>query len=373
MRARLQGLHTATKRLATGRVALYVYAGRGGELLCKADGPSLEEARDLAERIMGRPDMRQKAEEALRPQPKPEQSRHHVFGAVTAFLASREYEGLADSTRTAYRHYLEAFRDEFVRHPLSFFETPRGVTALSDWRDEWADRPRAADYAMSSVSRLFKWCRGKGLTSAKPTQDIERLHEADRSDIIWTPEQIDTFCEKATPELQWFIKLAAYTGLRLGDLVELPWSEVSDIAIVTRTGKSGKKRQVVIPIKGPLKALLKTEIKLRGEKVLTNTYGEPWTADGLKSSFRKRQQDAGIKGLRIHDLRGTAATNLKKAGSPDSDIATILGWSQGHVQALLVRYVSAEEVVLDMLERMKHERASTNRRQTGNRRGKKAE
>lgn len=368
VRARLQGLHTATKRLATGRVAIYVYAGRKGELLCKAEGATLEEARDQAERMMGRPDLRQKAEEALRPQSRPEQSRHHVFGAVTAFLASKEYTNLGASSQKEYRYYLEAFREEFGRYALSMFESPRGVTALSDWRDEWADRPRSADYAMASVSRLFRWARGKGLTSAKPTEDIERLHSADRSDIIWLPEQIDAFCAGAAPELQWTIKLAAHTGLRQGDLIALPWFEVSDVAIVTVTSK--RKRQVVIPIRAPLRELL-AEIPRRADTVLTNSYGQSWTSDGLRASFRKRQEKAGLTGLRFHDLRGTAATNLRKAGSPDRDIAAILGWSDKQVQALLVKYVSAEAVALDMLERMKHEREVTNRRQTGKRSGRK--
>lgn len=375
LRAKLTGLHTATKRLASGRVSFYVYACRGGELVCRTEGTDLDEARGEAEKIMGRPDMLRLVQGLQKPEPKVEQSKAYVSGLVTAYLASPELAKRSEALKTAYNHYLESFRAEFGTWRVSLFEKPETVQDVADWRDQWADRPRAADYALSAVSRLFSWARGKGLTSAKPTADIERLHDAeaaDRSDIIWSPEQVKAFCDGASPELQWAIKLAAYTGLRLGDLVALPWSEVTDIAIVTRTGKSRKKRQVIIPIRGALRDLLK-EIPHRADTVLTNSYGEAWTADGLKTSFRKRQAKAKITGLRFHDLRGTAATNLRLAGSPDHDIATILGWSKEQVQALLVRYVSAEAVALDMLERMKHERPSSNRSQTGKRGGKKSQ
>jgi integrase len=68
--------------------------------------------------------------------------------------------------------------------------------------------------------------------------------------------------------------------------------------------------------------------------------------------IREARIAAGITGLRLHDLRGTAATRLFLAGSPKRDIATIMGWSEQVVDALLTKYVSGDAVALDLLSRM---------------------
>src|SRR5690606_37714764 len=134
-----------------------------------------------------------------------------------------------------------SFVEEFGDWKVRLFENPEARRDLLDWRDEWADRPRAADYALQSVGRLFKWARGRGLTPAKPTDDVERLHRADRSDIIWTDADLARLLPHCSPALQRAIRLECETGLRLGDLLTLPWADVKEHAIVTRTSK--RKRQ----------------------------------------------------------------------------------------------------------------------------------
>lgn len=362
MRAKLTGLHTASKRLADGSVRLYAYAYRGGGLVACGHGRDLASARTALERELGRRDTLAKLDQLRRPEIKPQESKRFVKGLVTAFLASPEFERLSPSTQTAYRSYLDKFRGEFGDFKVALFEHAEIVEDLVEWRDEWADRPRAADYAMASVARLFSWARRRGLTGADPTKDIERLHRADRSDIIWTDADLVKFCAKASPELQWAVRLAALTGLRQGDLLRLTWAQVAEWSVVTKTRKRNK--TVTVPLLPATQALLK-EIPKRGPMVLTNTLKKPWTTDGFKSSFGKAKADAGITGLRFHDLRGTAATYFKVEGLTNDDIGRIFGWSEDHVEALLARYVSGDAVALDMLSRMKQKRAPTNQRQTG--------
>ncbi|WP_426041306.1 tyrosine-type recombinase/integrase [Brevundimonas sp. TWP2-3-4b1] len=147
----------------------------------------------------------------------------------------------------------------------------------------------------------------------------------------------------------WAIRFAAETGLRLGDLIRVPWGAVGLQGIVWKTGK--KKRQVVVPLTPAAKALIK-EMPKRALTVLANSRGEPWTEGGLKHMIREARIAAGITGLRLHDLRGTAATRLFLAGSPKRDIATIMAWKEETVDSLLTKYVSGDAVALDLLSRM---------------------
>lgn len=357
MRARLIGLHKATKRLAGGKVAVYAYAFRGGPLVARGDGRDLAGANAALELALGKREALDAIEEACKPVRRVD-DRKFIRGLIYAFKASPEWAKLGESSKVEYTRYLTAFDAEFGTWKVSLFEQPEAKVDLLDWRDEWADRPRAADYAMGSVGRLFSWARGRGLSSARPTDDVERLHDADRSDVIWTDDHLQRILACAGKEVGWAIRFAAETGLRLSDLIRVPWGTVGLVGIVWKTGKRG--RQVIVPLTPDAKALIK-EMPKRALTVLANSRGEPWTTGGLKHMIREARIEAGIAGLRLHDLRGTAATRLFLAGSPKRDIATIMAWKEEAVDSLLTKYVSGDAVALDLLSRMNQKPPSANR------------
>jgi integrase len=342
-------------------VAVYAYASRGGDLIARAEGRNLANANAALEKVLGLQETLTRLEKARKPV-RVTQDRAYIHGLITAFKASPEWAKLGASSQTAYTHYLASFAEEFGDWKVSLFNNPETKIDLLDWRDDWADRPRAADYALQSVGRLFKWARARGLSSARPVEDVERLHDADRSDIIWTDGDLTRLLAQAGPAVGRAVRLSAETGLRLGDLVKLPWGAVGEHGIVWRTGKRG--RQAVIPLTPAAKALLKAMPKT-STVVLTNTHGKPWTQGGLKTMVRKARIAAEITGLRLNDLRGTAVTRLFLAGSPKRDLATIFGWSEEAVEELLTKYCSGDAVALDLLSRMNQKPPTTNRSQTG--------
>jgi integrase len=87
--------------------------------------------------------------------------------------------------------------------------------------------------------------------------------------------------------------------------------------------------------------------------VLTHSKGKPWTAWGLQAAMQRAKIARGIKGLRFHDLRGTAATHFVRAGLPPADVATVMGWTPHRVEGIARRYVTAEAVAAGMLERLR--------------------
>ena len=118
-----------------------------------------------------------------------------------------------------------------------------------------------------------------------------------------------------SPEIAHGVDLACHTGLRLGDLLRLSWSHVSEDAITLATGKSRGRREAVIPLYDELRNVL-ARIPKNSTTILTNSKCRPWTADGFGSSFNTAKKKAGLgdKDLHFHDLRGTAATKFYIAG-----------------------------------------------------------
>lgn len=368
MRARLVGLHKATKRLSSGRVAVYAYAYRNGPLIARGEAGDLAGANRELERALGRKDALDRLEESRKPIRRTD-DRAYVQGLVYAFKASPQYTNLADSTKAAYAKYLGDFADEFGRYKVRAVE--QATTDILDWRDEtYARRPRAGDYATSAVSRLFSWAKARKLASDNPMDGIEKVHVADRSDVIWTPEQIEAVCAVASPEVQQAVRLAAEIGLRTGDLLKLTWGEIGEHGIVLNTSK--RQRLGIIPLTEQARTIL-AGIPRVGPVVLTNTSGLPWTVDGFKTMFGRAKKEAKLTGLHFHDIRGTAATRIyihgmDEAGLPritEADLATIFAWSPERVRLLIRKYVSGQAVALDLLSRMNQKPRPANRQQTG--------
>ncbi|MEM9584824.1 MAG: tyrosine-type recombinase/integrase [Pseudomonadota bacterium] len=343
---------TATKKLASGNIAYYAYAWKGGPLIAKGVGLTKIDARADLERILGLPETMAKlalAREAQDIRPAP--SHNYIGGLVTAFVKSPEFGRLAPRTKSDYRKHLDGFAAEFGDWKTRLFDDPSATQDLAEWRDEHPS-PRQGHMRLQVVSRLFSWGRSRGLTKANPTEPIQRVYKADRSDAIWSKDDLAAVLTHSTDEMRWAIKLALYTGLRQGDLLRLPWSAVSDLSIQWKTSKRDK--HTIIPITPPLRELL-SDIPKRSPVILTSALKRPWTADGLKSSFGRAKKRAGIKDLRWHDLRGTAVTQLIKTSLTQRDIARIIGWSETKIEAILERYVSADAVAEDMLKRMSAE------------------
>lgn len=352
MQLKVRGMWTATKKLADGSVSYYAYAWKGGPLVAKGAGPTKDAARADLERLLALPDTMAKFAAARETQTiRPAPSVAFVEGLVIAFLKSPEFAKLKPITRRDYQRYLDAFRNEFGDWRVSLFEDPRIAQDMADWRDN-ANGARTGDLRMAVVSRLFSWARSRGLTSGRPTDALERIHKADRSDLIWTPEDLAKLLSASPAPLQWAVRLAVETGLRKNDLIALPWSAVSDLSIRWRTSKRGK--DTVIPITPALRAVL-ADIPKLSPVILTSSKKRPWTSTGLDTAFGRARAKAKIEGLHWHDLRGTAVTRLAATRLTQRDIARIIGWSESKVESIMARYVSADALAAEMLARMSRE------------------
>jgi integrase len=168
-----------------------------------------------------------------------------------------------------------------------------------------------------------------------------RLYEADRAEIIWLSEHIIAFCAGASPELQFALLMALWTGQRQGTLIGITWSQYDGTHIRLQPNKQrrGKKqKRIVIPVGAPLKAALDARRPEKAEgAILRNTFGEPWTSDGFRASWGKAFERAklGDADLHFHDLRGTAVTRLALSGCTTPQIAAITGHSPRDVDEIL--------------------------------------
>jgi integrase len=312
----VKGLH---KVISKGRA--YWYAWRGGPRLYG---------------VYGTPDFWASYDAAIRERRIPEPGR--FCSLVTLYKASDDYRTLAPKTKRNWGPWFDKITDHFGGLSIAAFDNPRVRVSIRQWRSKYADTPRTADMGVQVLSRVCSYAVEQGKLTVNPCDGIKALYASDRSGKIWTAPDITRIKPYCSREVANVIDLAAATGLRRSDLLRLPWSHIQDHAIVTTTGKSKHRREVIIPLYDELREVL-ARVPKHSPIVLTNTKGRPWTDEGFGSSFNDAKIAAGISELHFHDLRGTAATRFYVAELPKRVIAEILGWSEENVDHIIGKYV----------------------------------
>lgn len=325
---------------AKGRVYRYAWRGKGAPRLFAEPGSAafIQELADaLATRKTG--DTRK------------------ISGLCAMFRASDLWrEKLSDKTKASWSPWLDRIQEHFGPLSIAQFDRPGIRPEIKRWRKAYAKTPRAADMGVQVLSRLLAFGVDEGKLTTNACAGLARLYRNDRSDVIWTEDDLKELEKFASPELMWAARLAMHTGLRQGDLLRLSWSHIKKDSIEIRTGKSREKKTAEIPIHDELRALL-DEIPKRSTVVLTSTDKRPWKT-GFGSSWGKAVKAAKID-KHFHDLRGTAATKFYLANFTTREIAQIMTWGEDHVESLIDRYVKKDELLKDKIRRMRQNRAST--------------
>lgn len=327
------GLHIVPMTLASGPM-FYVYAWRGGPCIHKSPVYPTITPEILDRQRAARLDVSGARQ-------------HSLDHWIDAYRASPEFDGLADSTKRDYRLWLNRISARFGPAPLSALSDQRMRGDILAWRDQWAAQPRTADKASVMMGTLLAWIMDRGQLSVNIAAGINHLHSVNKADQIWERHHMRAFAN-APAHIRNALKLAGLTGLRLGDLVRLDWSQVGPKAIIVeKTRKRGGR--AVIPLLRETRKLL-DKLGEREGTVLKNSRGGQWTESGLGSVFQKAKPEGFDRTM--HDLRGTFATRLILAGLTDEQAAMVMGWTAKRIAAIRARYVDEERVIISLAERL---------------------
>jgi integrase len=137
------------------------------------------------------------------------------------------------------------------------------------------------------------------------------------------------------------VRVSAYAGLRLGELLALRWRDVDFAGQVITVGralsagvetstKSGRVRRV--PLVDPAPAALdrasrREDFTEPDELVFCNALGRALDPSALRRRYRRAQEAAGLRPLRWHDLRHTYGSLLAAYGIDLVSIKDAMGHS----------------------------------------------
>lgn len=341
----IKGLHIVSKKRPGKPVRWYVYAWRGGPCIKTVVGGP-------------RPSLTAADVEALSAAQLAKRARQGTFARLLDdWRDSPEWRGMAKSTRAEWGRITGMFKPSWYQLPLAVFDDRRTRDPILKWRDDnFANTPRQADYVIQVLRAALAWGRDRGRLSNNILDDVSKLYSGgQRAEIIWEPAEIERW-QQARQSCRDAVNLAALTGLRRGDLVEVPWAAVGDHALVWRTSKGGVR--ATIPLYPKLRALL-NELRTRPRRegvdtILVSALGTARSGPGLTADFIEERKRLKLPPKRLHDFRGTFATEIMMPplSFTDRQVADIIGWSEGSVAKIRKLYVDQARVVVGLAEAM---------------------
>ena len=318
---------------AKGRT--YYYFGRGRNAVRLPDDPdSIEFLEKVAElrREIGRP-----AKETLQT-------------LANDYSRSPEFEALKPDTQQINLHILRKLtKSTLASMPVKAVNDPKSRKHFIAWRNSMRSTPRTADMAIAVIRRLFSWAIDQGAMTHNPVLAVGKIHRSDRSDILWTENDIELTRLRFPKQLLDPVMLALWTGQRRGDLVSLRWSDVDGDYIRLTQQKTNAKVQIYIC--ASLREIL-DGIERQGPMILTNSRGVPWTPHGLTSSIGKAVTRFKLsQGIRLHDLRETFEQRCREAGCTESEIYSVTGRAmEGSARSYFKRTDSLSMAAMQKLE-----------------------
>jgi integrase len=193
-----------------------------------------------------------------------------------------------------------------------------------------ADRPVAANRIASFLSAFLNFAVRSDRLAVNPAKGLIRFQETSRSRVLKSDELENLMKAIAAEKDPWvsvFLMLM-FTGARRGSVVSMRWEDIDlGAAIWTIPAEVSKNKTATpIPLTQPAVRLLQQQ--------LDRSAGEPWVFPspignghlvGLPKAWARVLRRAGIKNLRIHDIRRSVGTAMARTGASPHLIATGLG------------------------------------------------
>lgn len=362
---RIVGVHRVTKFLSTGKKRVYHYVYRGGPKFWSSEMDFDESDGRYVEAY-------QHAKNGTRLVSKVDGK--STSAILQKYRDSAEFKGLAERTKKDYISFLDKFEHEFGDDPIAMFEEREAVSEIREWRTRWKQSPKQYDYSGTVVTRFLNWASRIDM-SLKSHHHVRqpKLYKSNRADLIWLPEEVLALLNEAKPEEARIIIAASEGGLAPQDVGILRREHVQRTPkgrrLLLRRTKTGN--PISLPVTPALGELIDT--MPRGQEfIVTSLTGGKLTANRASGVIRnvkerhnaKAEEDESLtpirKELRPYDLRGTAATQLLRAGCSLNQIAVTMGWGLRHAANVIESYAAlVPEVSDEVLEKLNVARSAS--------------
>ncbi|MDE0277826.1 MAG: site-specific integrase [Defluviicoccus sp.] len=204
------------------------------------------------------------------------------------------------------------------------------VEQVRDWFADMSDRPGIANRAMPVLSMMMRmaelWgyrvhnsnpCRNTRRYKMKPVERFLTADEMARLNAVLTRDEF--WC----PNVVAIVRLLMLTGCRFGEIASLEWDWIRDKHIFLPDSKSGPR---TVWLSSAARAVIDAVPRYSPDCPYLFPARPPTRPiDTIASQWNRIRDEAGLPGLRLHDLRHSWASTAAMNGVDMVTIAKLLG------------------------------------------------
>ena len=204
------------------------------------------------------------------------------------------------------------------------------VKHVRDWFESMADKPGSANRAMPTLSVMMRmaelWgyrphnsnpCKNTRRYKMKPMERFLTAEEMARLNAVLTRDEF--WC----PHIVAIVRLLMLTGCRFGEIAALEWDWIKDRRIHLPDSKSGPR---TVWLSSAARAVIDAIPRYSPDCPYLFPARPPTRPiDTIQRQWDRIRDEAGLPGLRLHDLRHSWASTAAMNGVDMVTIAKLLG------------------------------------------------
>ncbi|NUO09815.1 MAG: site-specific integrase [Candidatus Brocadia sp.] len=225
--------------------------------------------------------------------------------------------------------YLNQLKDFFGKYKLSEI-TPALIDDFKQMRKKQGVKPATINRQFKILRRMLNLAR-KRWQWIKETPTIEMEQNADTKRVRHLSfDEFNKLLNCCEGWLRDIVIVAAWTGLRRGNILNSKWNQVDLRAkVITLNGKETKNSEDLrIPMANPAYDVFYAAMEKNDSKnpyVFYDNNGMPFKAGRIRLNFKKALKCAEIEDFRFHDLRHCFASWHRQSGVDLDTLAELMG------------------------------------------------
>lgn len=257
-----------------------------------------------------------------------------TYGAIAAQFAA------SGSVRPFHLYHLKILLPYFAETPVQRLSKSMAENFRQYRHSQNTITDATVNRDLATLKRTLNWAIDENLIPANPLTRLKLVPERRIRRIVLSLEEEQKLLAAARGHLRDMVLVALDTGMRRGELTQQRVEDIDwerKLLYVSRSKtRQGELRE--LPMTARVEEVL---LKNRKNAGFVFTYrGKP--VRDIKRSWRNALARAGIRRIRLHDLRHTFATRLAEAGVHERVAMELTGHSTGaRVHSMYVHIATA--------------------------------
>jgi integrase/recombinase XerD len=244
--------------------------------------------------------------------------------ALERFLKHLQEVSRSSATRIAYSSDLEQLKNHMESHRIT-----QATTIQTEHLEDYVNSLFSQNYTAKSISRkinslktFFRYLHEEKLVSVNPAEALPHPKYDVKPPRILTPEEYKALrnVSRLDIRISAIIEILLQTGMRISELANLHLDDIKKNEIYIRSQENNPARTIPTP-KSAFAAIsnyLSMRPQVKDDHLFVTKTGHPLLIRNIRTSVDRYFRKAGLKNVKVNDLRHTfIAHQLKNGVQPE--------------------------------------------------------